>query len=292
MANEAAAIERHGVADGARLGFRLQAAVLRAFRGGQNPLAPVWELIAAAVPLLRSALTAGHLSGLRRLSVEARRGGVRGLRLQRGGDAILQRIEFLRRQLELTEQAVAAIDATYAVEAAKVLEVTGGNLTVGLQREILAIQQEGLTLRNGVKRLRGQFTKFGITPRNSFTLENIFRTEIQKSYSAGRWAANQRPEIDEILVAYKYVTVGDARVRPEHAALDGVVLPKDDPAWDFLFPPNGFSCRCQAIEVFDDRPIVAPPAEFTTTVRGKSVTVRPGPDPGFDMNFGKVFQPV
>ena len=41
-----------------------------------------------------------------------------------------------------------------------------------------------------------------------------------------------------------YRTVGDSRVRPEHAALNGVVKPIDDPFWKTYYPPNGWRCRC------------------------------------------------
>lgn len=47
----------------------------------------------------------------------------------------------------------------------------------------------------------------------------------------------------------QYRTVGDGHVRPEHAALHGVTLPATDPFWDSYFPPNGWGCRCTAIQV-------------------------------------------
>lgn len=43
---------------------------------------------------------------------------------------------------------------------------------------------------------------------------------------------------------WRYNTAGDDRVRPEHAALDGLILPAGDPRWDKIFPPNGWKCRC------------------------------------------------
>ncbi len=46
-----------------------------------------------------------------------------------------------------------------------------------------------------------------------------------------------------------YVTAKDERVRAEHALLEGMCLPFSDPAWDTCFPPNGWGCRCDVIQV-------------------------------------------
>ncbi|MEG1464785.1 MAG: phage minor head protein, partial [Mucinivorans sp.] len=51
----------------------------------------------------------------------------------------------------------------------------------------------------------------------------------------------------EIFPYWEYKTVGDAQVRPEHAELDGVVLPMSDAAWSKIYPPNGWRCRCYVV---------------------------------------------
>lgn len=47
----------------------------------------------------------------------------------------------------------------------------------------------------------------------------------------------------------QYRTAGDSKVRPEHAKLDGVTLPISDPFWAEYLPPNGWNCRCSAVQV-------------------------------------------
>lgn len=47
----------------------------------------------------------------------------------------------------------------------------------------------------------------------------------------------------------QYRTAGDSKVRPEHAALNGITLPMSDPFWDSYYPPNGWGCRCTAVQV-------------------------------------------
>jgi SPP1 gp7 family putative phage head morphogenesis protein len=46
---------------------------------------------------------------------------------------------------------------------------------------------------------------------------------------------------------WEYRTAGDDKVRPEHAALNGIILPANDPRWDKIWPPNGWNCRCDVL---------------------------------------------
>lgn len=47
----------------------------------------------------------------------------------------------------------------------------------------------------------------------------------------------------------QYRTANDGKVRPEHAALNGVTLPPSDPFWEEYYPPNGWNCRCTVVQV-------------------------------------------
>lgn len=80
---------------------------------------------------------------------------------------------------------------------------------------------------------------------HSHRVENIFRTNMQSAYSAGRYkkmqvVRNSRPY-------WQYMAVMDKRVRPSHAILHGKVYPADHEFWDSNYPPNGFRCRCGVI---------------------------------------------
>lgn len=56
-----------------------------------------------------------------------------------------------------------------------------------------------------------------------------------------------------------YRTAGDGRVREDHAALDGVTLPGSNVFWSSYFPPNGWGCRCNVVQVLrDDYPMSDP----------------------------------
>jgi SPP1 gp7 family putative phage head morphogenesis protein len=80
---------------------------------------------------------------------------------------------------------------------------------------------------------------------NYLTTEYNFA--ISQGLSANRW---QQIESEKHLYGcLKYVTVGDGRVRPEHAALDGIVRPVGDSFWKKFYPPNGWNCRCTVMQV-------------------------------------------
>ena len=73
-------------------------------------------------------------------------------------------------------------------------------------------------------------------------LENIFQTNVQTAYNAGRYA--QMREVAKARPYWQYLAVGDSRTRPAHMALHQMVFPADHEFWDSHYPPNGFRCRC------------------------------------------------
>lgn len=63
---------------------------------------------------------------------------------------------------------------------------------------------------------------------------------------AAKWE-QFREDGDQYYLQYR--TAKDDKVRPEHAALDGVTLPPSDSFWDTYYPPNGWNCRCNVVQV-------------------------------------------
>lgn len=76
-------------------------------------------------------------------------------------------------------------------------------------------------------------------------LENIYRTNMQSAFMAGRYQA-MMANIDS-RPYWQYDAVGDSRTRPAHAAMDGLVYRYDDAFWTTFYPPNGYRCRCSVI---------------------------------------------
>jgi len=81
---------------------------------------------------------------------------------------------------------------------------------------------------------------------NEVYLKTEYETAIMSARSASMWQ-----EIEKDIEAYPfltYQTVGDGRVRPEHAMLDRITRPVNDKFWNNFMPPNGWNCRCTVIQ--------------------------------------------
>ena len=78
-------------------------------------------------------------------------------------------------------------------------------------------------------------------------LKTEFDTTVANAQTAVQWNDIQREK--KVLPLLKYQTAGDDRVRPLHAAWDGIVKPVDDSFWDTRMPQNDFGCRCIAIQL-------------------------------------------
>jgi SPP1 gp7 family putative phage head morphogenesis protein len=193
-------------------------------------------------------------------------------------------VDFLRRRLKLTKRELEEIERVYGAHVRRVLSGVGTAVERKLRAAVLAATEQGMTTREAVRHLAAALDAAGVTSAAPHTVEAIFRTNAQMAYSAARYKADQDPAVQQILWGYTYVTTGDDRVRDTHYLLDGVTLPKDDPRWSRIWPPNGWNCRCQVISLFEPEPVNEPRAE---RIDGK--LVQPGPDTGFAFNPGQVF---
>lgn len=128
----------------------------------------------------------------------------------------------------------------------------------------------------------------------------IYDTNLRQSYHAGREAQMADPETRRARPYGLYRHGGSRDPRPEHLALDGTVLPLDDPWWDVYSPQNGWGCSCKKFTLSErdverlglkvlDR---APPVQYEERVVGatgpepRTVRVPQGVDPGFEYRPG------
>ena len=87
----------------------------------------------------------------------------------------------------------------------------------------------------------GELVQLG-SPRR---LKTIYQTNLQSAYMAGRKASMEATA--QTHPYWMYIAILDGKTRSSHRAMHGQVFRHDDPIWSFIFPPNGFNCRCRVI---------------------------------------------
>lgn len=81
---------------------------------------------------------------------------------------------------------------------------------------------------------------------NATYLNAEYNFAVASAQAAARWHDFSASSDDYYL---QYRTARDERVRASHRPLDRITLPADDPFWDEFFPPNGWNCRCNVVQV-------------------------------------------
>jgi SPP1 gp7 family putative phage head morphogenesis protein len=72
--------------------------------------------------------------------------------------------------------------------------------------------------------------------------ELLIRNHGFQAYEAAKWDVMQRQK--DVFEFWQYHSMEDEKVRPEHAKLDGLILPADSPFWADHYPPWDWGCRC------------------------------------------------
>ena len=106
--------------------------------------------------------------------------------------------------------------------------------------------------------------------------QNYLQAEYQFAISTSQSAANWANLDDSDRYNLQYRTASDDRVRDSHAVLHNTTLPKDDPFWLSYYPPNGWRCRCTAVEVRKSRYETSDPEQALQT--GEKATSQIGKD--------------
>lgn len=138
---------------------------------------------------------------------------------------VYQALQGVARQLAFSIAGVAVYDQLKAVRDSLAKALAGGK-TFGQWQRAVAVKD------------------LALPPHR---LENIFRTNLQGNYMAGRWEQIER---NKALRPYlMYDAINDSRTRPTHAAMDGIIRPVDHPFWKTHSPLNGYQCRCGVISL-------------------------------------------
>lgn len=109
-------------------------------------------------------------------------------------------------------------------------------------RDAIAGVAEGATWDDAKKEIIGELDPW-LGDGAATRAELLLRTHAFQSFQAANWRVAQE---DADTTHLQYLTMEDEAVRDTHAALDGVILPKDDPFWQKHYPPWEWNCRCLA----------------------------------------------
>ena len=129
---------------------------------------------------------------------------------------------------------------------------------------------------------------------NDARLRTIFNTNVRMSIAAGRWRKYQR---EKAIFPYLRYVSDHFRQHPRlnHRSWHGLILHIDDPAWQWLYPPNGWGCRCKVEQVSEARlqrngwsvGVAPTPKQIGfVTATGETIMVPEGVAPGFAYNPG------
>jgi hypothetical protein len=112
-----------------------------------------------------------------------------------------------------------------------------------------------LTDGNGNIRSFEDFRQRGAKALDTFRGDWL-RTEYDQALVTAQRVSDYRRHVanGDIYPTWQYKTRADGHVREAHAALHNRIMAANDPAWRFLYPPNGWRCRCYIKPLSEDPP--------------------------------------
>lgn len=95
----------------------------------------------------------------------------------------------------------------------------------------------------------------GSVENPGWRIETIFRTNVQKAYSEGRYSQATDPDTLEDRPYWMFDAVMDGATTEDCGDANGTVLPADDPFWSDSVPPIHFGCRSTIITLTEEQAI-------------------------------------
>jgi hypothetical protein len=128
-------------------------------------------------------------------------------------------------------------------------------------------------------------------------LEIIFQANMRAAHAAGKWARIER--VKDAFPFLRYVQIQRDTKREDHEIYHDLVLPVDDPAWERIYPPNGWRCGCTVQQLSQaqlDRRGLSVREGFEIEERpflnrrtDRIEQIAKGVDPAWDGNPGRAF---
>lgn len=233
-------------------------------------------LIRESMPLLLGTMVTSHLAAL-----NIKPPGSDALALATTFDPSIKR---LKRTLGMSQADVDLLTNTYQTTVFNELKKQADQLGSMLNSAYVRSVEEGATVQEAIKTVDDRMQTWGVDPENMGRVETLYRSMSAMAYSAGEWSTYQDEDVQETLWGFQYVAFdipesSGGTTRDNHAAADGVTLPKDHEFWQTMWPPNGYNCRCRVVPLYEPHDEVEPDEDAE-------------PDPGWGFNPGFAMEMV
>ncbi len=159
--------------------------------------------------------------------------------------------QYLRDLTPVTKEIFDGLSSQYKKDAFTLAAAADVRLIEKIRDALADVAKDGGTAQDFEVAVNNLTDEAGIAQLNAFTLDTAFNTAMQRAYSLGRYEQMSDEATQAVFPFWQYWTVGDDRVRPEHAVLDGFTARAQDPVWMKIYPPNGFNCRCSVVPVLE-----------------------------------------
>lgn len=113
-------------------------------------------------------------------------------------------------------------------------------------------------------------------------LRTIYQTNLRSAFQKGQYDRTMESDSHPYLM---YKIGASVRHREQHLKWNNLILPKDDPLWNSIFPPNGYGCKCYTVAVTEARkqryerdgvPAYSPDAHKTVRLPVQTSAPKPG----------------
>jgi SPP1 gp7 family putative phage head morphogenesis protein len=159
---------------------------------------------------------------------------------------------FIQQLTPVTREIFNGLTSQYRRDAFTLAGTSDVRLIEKVRDAMAEIAKKGGTIEDFHAAVRKLSDDANVEDLNSFTLDTAFQTSMQKAYSNGRLEQMREPHMLDALPFWQYWTVGDLRVRPGHAELDGFLARAIDPVWLKVYPPWDFNCRCSVAPLTEE----------------------------------------
>lgn len=153
-------------------------------------------------------------------------------------------VRAFRKRVPMTDPEFRKLEAAERTRAFWVAGVTQARIVQDVMSALDRAIEDGTTLEEFKAAVETKLVDSWGTD-DPLRLETVFRTNVMSSYNAGRYEIFSDPDVQKDRPFVRFDAVGDSRTSDVCDALDGKVLPADDPFVKAHWPPLHHNCRSQ-----------------------------------------------